>query len=369
MKRINMLKKITIALFLLLLLLPKTVFCSEMEEYIDEFPILALKIDEVNTDMHYFLGWDFENKEYMQKQSVESIEKFDSFKTQLDELSLPIELWVLRDKMKAYINALESVYTGIEAKDTEILDKEFAAIDKPIMEYVAELRKVVSQYNSLDDFNNEELKSIDEENKLADNDEDRQKYKQAVDLIKARKFTQAYDILKLLAAKYKNKDFRYCLLLRQSDCLLFTDSKVAKKIDKQVSESEKETVNSTEQGLLMLTEIVNAKVYLPILSVAFYKWRTMEQHYNGGASNMSVIPNDEYNVKRWEIVKLLQNRLKDYPQERWARIQTMLLLDLSNINRGGPYGNTNLIHHAQLYTDILNKTEKINAEQIKDTSN
>ena len=368
MKRINMLKKITVSLVLVVLLLSKPGICSEMDEYIDEFPILALKIDEVNTDMHYFLGWDFESKEGMKKQSVESIEKFNSFKIYLDELSLPIELWVLRDKMKAYINALESVYTGIEAKDTEMLDKEFAAIDKPTMEYVAELRKVVSQYNSLEDFNNEELKSINEENKLADNDEDRQKYKEAVDLIKGRKFTQAYDILKLLEAKYKNKDFRYCLLLRQSDCLLFTDSKVAKKIDEQVSESEKETVNSTEQGLLMLTEIVNAKVYLPILYVAFYKWRTMEQYYNSGASNMSVIPNDEYNAKRWAIVKLLQNRLKDYPQERWARIQTMLLLDLSNINRGGPYGNTNMIHWAKLYSDILAEKEEASAKQIKETS-
>ena len=136
MKRINMLKKITVALFLLFLLLSKTGNCSEIHDYIDEFPVLALKIDEVITDMDYFLGWDFDNKEYMQKQALESIEKFDSFKEHLDRLSLPIELWELRDRMKAYINALESVYSGIENKDMETLKKEFADTAESTMEYV-----------------------------------------------------------------------------------------------------------------------------------------------------------------------------------------------------------------------------------------
>ncbi len=163
--------------------------------------------------MDYFLGWDFENKEYMQKRSVESIEKFDSFKIYLNELSLPIELWVLRDRMKAYINSLESIYAGIETKDMEALKKEFGAIDEPTMEYVEELRKVVSHHNSLEDFNNEELEAINEEANLADNDEDKQKYKEAVDLIEKKQFAQAYDILKSLEPKYKNKDFRYSYLI------------------------------------------------------------------------------------------------------------------------------------------------------------
>lgn len=357
MKRINMLKKITVVLALLFLFLTKPGVCSEIHNYIDEFPVLALKIDEVVTDMDYFLGWDFENKEYMEKQSLESIEKFNSFKTYLNELSLPIELWVLRDRMKGYINALGSVYAQIETKNIETLKKEFEATDKPTMEYVEELRKVVSHYNSLEDFNNKELESIIEETKLADNDEDKQKYKESVALIEGRKFTKAYDILKLLEDKYKNKDFRYCVLLRLSDCLLFSGSKVAEKIDELVSESDDEMVSSFDQGLLMLIEVINAKKYLPVLYETYYKWRTSQQYYYGGASNMSVIPNDEYNTKRWEVLRVLQGHLKKYPQERWARIQTMLLLDLPNINRGGPYGNTNMMHWAQLYTDILNKNQ------------
>ena len=369
MKRINMFKKITIALTLLVLFFTKTGVCSEIHNYIDEFPVLALKIDEVVTDMDYFLGWDFENKEYMKKQSLESIEKFNSFKTYLAELSLPIELWELKDRMKAYINALESVYSGIENKDMETLKKEFAATDKPTMEYVEELRKVVSHYNSLEDFKNEELESINEETSRVDNDEDRQKYKEAVDLIEERKFAQAYRILKLLEVKYKNKDFKYCVLLRLSDCLLFSGSEVADKIDELVSESEDEMGSSFDQGLVMLTEIINAKKYLPVLYETYYKWRTAQQYYYGGASNMSVIPNDEYNAKRWEVLRILQNYLKDYPKEKWARIQIMLLLDLPNINRGGPYGNTNMMHWAALYSDILNKKKEGSAAQLPGTDN
>ena len=70
---------------------------------------------------------------------------------------------------------------------------------------------------------------------------------------------------------------------------------------------------------------------------------------------MSLIPNDEYNAKRWELVQIIKEYLKKNPNDVWAKAQVNLLLALPNIGRGGLMGNDNLFYYASLYSDILER--------------
>ncbi len=113
-----------------------------------------------------------------------------------------------------------------------------------------------------------------------------------------------------------------------------------------------------EDGLDVLTQIVNKNAYSPVLYEAFYKWRTTEQYYNHGMSNMSHIPNKEYNEKRWEIIQVIKKHLESVPDDLWAQEQVDLLLSLPNIRRGGPMGNDNLTHWGSLYVDLSKFEDK-----------
>jgi len=74
-------------------------------------------------------------------------------------------------------------------------------------------------------------------------------------------------------------------------------------------------------------------------------------------SNMSEIPNWQYNLKRWQVIKTIKRYLKTHPDDAWANAQLGLLLSLPNIYRDGPFGNDNLSHWGKLYTNIESKTE------------
>jgi len=66
-------------------------------------------------------------------------------------------------------------------------------------------------------------------------------------------------------------------------------------------------------------------------------------------SNMSEIPNKEYNIKKWQLVQMIKEYINNYPDDLWAREQVDLLLSLPNITRGGSFGNNNLANWGSLY--------------------
>jgi hypothetical protein len=68
-------------------------------------------------------------------------------------------------------------------------------------------------------------------------------------------------------------------------------------------------------------------------------------------SNMSEIPNWEYNKKRWSVMQTIKQHIKNNPDDVWAKAQVNLLLGLPNIARGGLVGNSNLNHWGMLYPE------------------
>jgi len=112
-----------------------------------------------------------------------------------------------------------------------------------------------------------------------------------------------------------------------SDCLIISDP------------NEEDNIFDLEKRITLLSEILDAEEYSPVLFEAFNKWRTQKQLFWHGLSNMSEIPNWEYNLKRWKVVQTIKKYIETNSDDVWAKTQVRLLLDLPNVGRGGHFGN------------------------------
>ena len=135
----------------------------------------------------------------------------------------------------------------------------------------------------------------DEENKIFKDDNDRQAYIKALNLIKQKKYKDAHTILQGLFKKYRGQILEANIVSRIVDC------------------SEMSNEPDIENDLKLITNILDRNEYSPVLYDLFEKWRALYQEYNHGMSNMSDIPNDEYDKKRWGIVKIIEEYLEKNP--------------------------------------------------------
>jgi len=326
-----------ILISLIIFLITNLTFASEIQDYLDELAFIGLQIQAVDIDMYLYLGWLPEEKELMKEASKKAIADLSEIRTYLLNLNLPEELAILKDINLKTIDRLKEIYTGIEEKKDEEIKQAFTSVNEFYSQYTEKLKGVLNKYKSRDKLP-ENFNPINEEIKLIKDQKDKDIYLNAIKLIKDKKYKQAYKNLNDLLDKYKGTFFEDCLMLRISDCLLMVDSDIRKDMFK-----------ASEEGIKILSEIVDKNKYSPVLYEAFYKWRTKTQEFYHGMSNMSEIPNKEYNQKRWQIVQTIKKYLVDNPNDLWAKTQIDLLLSLPNIQRGGPMGNDNLIHYGILF--------------------
>lgn len=322
------------------------ILALEIEDYLDEFIFTELQVSAVTTDMYLYLGWFSDKKEWIKEASGQAVKDLDEIKEQIADLNLPQELAGLRNANLNVIEKLKEIYTGIENKKNEDVKQEFVFFNELYSQFQEKLKEALKKYRNIQKLP-EGFDPLNEEVKIIKTEEDRNIYLMAIELIKEKKYSESYENLKKLLNKYKDLPFEDCILVRISDCLLMADS------DLDAGEDKPEGRMS---GLELLSRILDKKEYSPVLYEAFYKWRTTEQYFNHGMSNMSEIPNKDYNARRWEIIQLIKEYLKNEPDDIWAREQVDLLLSLPNITRGGPMGNHNIEHWGILYTDI--KTEE-----------
>ena len=81
-------------------------------------------------------------------------------------------------------------------------------------------------------------------------------------------------------------------------------------------------------------------------------------------SNSSEIPNLEYNAKRYQVYRTLKKYLKEHPDDQRAKDQVVMILSLPNIERGGPFGNSNLLDWGAIHSEeIRSATKKRTAGQ------
>ena len=320
-------------------------FASEIGDHLDELRYIELQLSAVTTDMYLYLGWLPEEKDMMKNASRKAIADLNDVKNNLTILNVPKELANFKEMDFQLIDRLQKIYNGIEKKELEEIKKEFSTLDKLYLRYSEEAEKAHEKYNYKVELLKDTL-PITEEIKLIQGEKDKNIYSNAVKLMKERNYAQAYKYLNNLRIKYKDTAFEDCVMLKLSNCMMIPDKDISEEEDK---------IFDYDKALEVLSEIIDKGRYSPVLYEAFDRWRTSEQSFYHGMSNMSEIPNKEYNNKRWKIVQTIKRYLKSNPNDTWAKTQIVLLLDLPNIQRGGPFGNDNIEHWGMLYSDIIKK--------------
>jgi len=336
-------KQLVVACFFILFSFSNAFAFSDIEDYFDRLMFVDLQVSAVTIEMYGVLGWFSDDKESVSLTSKAAEKELDFIKSSLMGLKVPNELQKAKDIEIEAIDRIREAYNGIADKKEEMSEKEFKAVAELRSKFSAEIIGVFEK-NDYFGLSEDKANQLEEETKFIKTDEDKRIYREAYRLIETKKSddcTKAYSLLKPLSSKYVNSAGGDCISLRISDCYLMAASQQSKELEKK-----------NEEGLKLLNKIVDSKRYSPALYEAFYKWRTTEQSINHGMSNMSEIPNKEYNEKRWEVIEVIKKHLAQNPNDVWAREQITLLLLLENIDRGGKMGNRNLEHWGLLYYDL-----------------
>jgi len=315
---------------------------SEMQDCLDELSFADIRISAVSADMSFFLGMAQEKPEGLAEAARKAVKDLDEIRNELVNLDAPPELNEVRNICIEAVSLLRGIYEGSEAKAPEELAREFANLNELHTKTQKTVSDAFEKYGSKTELP-EDFDPLKEEVKLLEDPGDKLLYSEAIELVREGKTKEAFEKFAALREKHKDKLFEHCALLRMSDCVFMKGDYID-----GVPAGERPAI--LDQGLEFLASILASGRYSPVLSEAFHKWRTMTQANEYGMSNWAEIPNKGYNEKRREIIRTLKKYFAGHPEDRWARIQIEMLLQIPNIQRGGPAGNDNLLHWALLYT-------------------
>ncbi len=311
----------------------------------DDFDILRFKemqILAINVEVMLPLGWLDNDTKSIKLAGDQGIRDLNILRKDIVNLDVSMEAKPYKSTILGLIDRFVKLYTDLDKKDYAEIKKGYDGIRSYTENQSKNIDPIYSKYIEQDGFP-DNFDQAKEEARFAFSKEDGDAYLTVIKLIKERKFKEAYAVLLKLEPKYKNSVFGTCISLRISDCLIWDQSDYGDEL----------------KGKELLVGIVEKKQYTPILFEAFKKWRSVTQSYDYGVSNMSLIPNDKYNAKRWELVQIIKEYLKKNPDDVWTKAQVNFLLALPNIGRGGLMGNDNLFYYGTLYSDILDKDQKI----------
>lgn len=304
-------------------------------EAVEQLGYLDKQLHAIMIDMELWLGWGFEEKDFGKKVMKSALKDLSDLKKEISTLEVPTELTNIKDLELAAINRLEKIYRDIYKKDEKQISEEFKAFhefsDKYLIDFEVTVKKYACQPKFPKDFD-----PISEELVLAGISQDKKTYPKAIDKMQQKDLKGASLLLEDLLSRYEGTAFGDCIKVRLSDCWIREDSSAMEDHDK---------------GVQFLKDVIDSNRYSPVLYNTFLRWRTKEQEMNYGMSNMSAIPNKEYNKKRWALVQVIRRYLKSNPNDKWAMNQINLLISLPNIERGGHFGNYNLNYYGMLYMD------------------
>ncbi len=362
-------------------------FCLNVQDSLDELAYVQLRISERTIEMYpFFAGWATHDKNELRECVQDDIKGLNKIREYLLKLKVHKDVNILKDMNIALINKLHDTCCRIPNKNITWLEKDYNKFfRRQALVYIKELEIIENKYGikKLPDT----IDSTEEEINLIKDKKDRNRYLHCLKLIKRRQDKMAFVLLNKLRDKYEDTPFADCIMLRISDCLgpyvYGLTVKQRGKIDaglfsflvavqekglenvapiRMSESSDYHTAKIKEVALedigcfqiadvvmSILSDIIGNNRYSPVLYESFINWRSEYQVNLMGCSNMSPIPNDEYNEVRWQLVKFIKKYLKKRKDDTWARVQIDLLLREPNIMRGGPFGNTILNYAKERY--------------------
>lgn len=316
---------------------------SDIEKGIIRLEYIGRQVQAIENELRLYYMAKIEDRP--NAEPTENIERLEGLNKELDALNLPQELEDLKQGLASVINKLIDNCTGILNKNAEKRDKEFDEFWKLVNTYNDQLEIKIGKYFSIPKID-ENFDLVGENVKLLTDINDQNLFRKALSYMDKKQHKAAVDILNPLLKKYKNKPAEGSILVDIADCYIAKENPAYKDADKQ------------DELLNLLTDYINRKQYSPSIQRIYLQWRTLEQSYNHGASNWSVIPNDEYNQTLWGLIETIESHIDRYPDDSWAKFQLLLLMNTPIIERWGrgyPYGNTMALDYAFLNGTFENK--------------
>ena len=323
---------------------PRVITSSDvnMRDYIDEIAYYDLQMSAVSVDMYLYLGWASDEKVNMQKAAAIAIKRLDSIIMDVNSLNTLKEATDVKVSFIDAVGYLKEIYKNVEKKDDATIKKEFDTFNKKYSIYNTIWRKTIREDGQIKDI--EQPEPIFPSKELNDN------YSKALNLMKQKKYKEARDIFLSLKDRIDKNSIAYdYIVLNLSDI----SGKIAYNFE-DVTPKDKSSISGDEEIIKYSEKILN-KEYSPLFIDFFVRWRTATQSFHSGVSNLSNIPNWEYNLKRKELIAKIRAYVKDHPQDAWAKAQIRQILGFGNISRGGLMGNDTLNYIGMLYMPAKDK--------------
>lgn len=305
----------------------------KFSEAIEQLAYFDKQIYAVITDMELWLGWDYDDKSFGQKSTSKALQDLSAIKKEIVSFDAPAEVAGIKNVELQAIGRLEKIYTDIYKKDENRIAAEFKWFYELGESYSSELAAGAKKYARFPKLP-KDFDIVSEEAALAGKGGDRANYKKAMGQMKKKDYAGVVKILEGMLPRYQGTPFEDCIKVRLSDCYLKEDAGDA---------------GDPPKGMQFLKEAVDSERYSPLLYDAFLRWRTAVQAVDYGMTNTSLIPNMEYNKKRWQLIGVIRKYLADHPDDNWAINQINMLINLPNVERAGQYGNSNLSYYSMLY--------------------
>jgi hypothetical protein len=304
-----------------------------------------MQIQAVEIEMRLYLAQEEKdspnyNKGASIKPAKKAVGDLNIIKTNLTALSLPPVINELKPQFTGVVDKLIGIYAAVAKKAKIDQDKEFKEFWDMVDAYNKNLKLKVDLYIKVP----QGLKEFDilgHESKLFTKPEDSDKFLKADTLItKEKKYSEAAPILQDLLTRYKDSLAEGSIVSRLADCAEMGGDEVYKEL------------GDPEYVLKLLDDFISKNKYSPIIQRIYLQWRTLKQTFENGLSNWSGIPNYKYIEALWGVKGGIEAYITSNPNDDWAKIQLLLLMDMRLIERWRSdyqFGSSVAIDHYNLW--------------------
>ena len=278
-----------------------------------------LQMSAVTIDMFLYIGWLRNEKEPMKKAARLAIKRLGEIEKALMENRTTIKEDETDSLLSQTAECFKNLYGDIQEKEipfiesgAEMCQEKHLAYQKAVAA-VLPLLKVQEEFLPQPVFEDSKQKEV---------------YTKAAALIRQDRPAEAISLLEGIKERMNAHSAAH-------DYVLMLINNAAGRA---------EPMEGFEEKLIGYPKTIMKKDYSPLFLDAFIAWRTHVQSFDYGVSNLSEIPNWNYNLQRKRLLDKIGIYLKKHPVDRWAMRQLSELLLLPNIERGGTSGNSNLNH-------------------------
>ncbi len=309
--------------FIALCVFPLSAFAVNQAE--PENPLITLcfyvnRIEAVRTDMERFARYRQGSTGFWEDETQKALGQLGHIRAEAASLHLTDEFAGIRRDLIVYIEALAAYTRKFREGFPEhmgvyegLLQIKRTALREKVLDALTTGESFFRQENNIDPW--------DEELRLFPEGRPRVEFLKGAALLEEKKYEESCVVLKELLGSSQGLDWRGSVLLR------LVRSVLKDRGGSSTREIERECID-------WLGTFIEEGVYSPLLVEIFVFWRLLYQGFYYGWDKKADIPNGLYQERSERAAQTLRERIAVHPQDRWARLQLVLLATTPVLSRG-----------------------------------